>query len=294
MYELIPAGTNTYYIESPSKIGVYVYNGSDVCLIDSGNDKDAGKKILKILAAQGWHLRSIYNTHSNADHIGGNAFLCERTGCNVFSSEVEGQFTRLPLLESSFLYGGYPCKELRNKFLLAQPSVSRVPAAADFPPGFEPFALPGHFFGMQGVKTADGVCFLADSVFGENIVGKYHLFFIYDVRAYLQTLDFLDSLQGALFVPSHAPATTDIKLLTQINRAKIQEVCAWLVQACGEGIMFEDLLKKTFDFYGLTLDFNQYVLIGSTIKSYLSYLYDEGILQVRFDQNRLLWQAVKP
>ena len=75
MYELIPVSDNTYYIQSPAKIGLVKLSDTQVCLIDSGNDKDAGKKVLKVLNANGWTLKAIYNTHSHADHIGGNQYL---------------------------------------------------------------------------------------------------------------------------------------------------------------------------------------------------------------------------
>ena len=83
MYELIQAGEKTYYINCPAKMGLYRLNDSEVCLIDSGNDKDAGKKVLKILEAGGWKLKMVINTHSHADHIGGNSRLAQRTGCSV-------------------------------------------------------------------------------------------------------------------------------------------------------------------------------------------------------------------
>ena len=75
MYELVQVAENTYYINSPSKVGIYRVNDGDVWLIDSGNDKDAGRKIQKIFDAQGWTLTAITNTHSNADHDGGNTLL---------------------------------------------------------------------------------------------------------------------------------------------------------------------------------------------------------------------------
>ena len=75
MYELIQAAENSYYIQSPAKIGLIKVSDTEVCLIDSGNDKDAGKKVLKVLNANGWTLKAIYNTHSHADHIGGNQYL---------------------------------------------------------------------------------------------------------------------------------------------------------------------------------------------------------------------------
>ena len=45
MYELIQVSEQSYYIQSPAKIGMVKLNKQDVCLIDSGNDKDAGRKI---------------------------------------------------------------------------------------------------------------------------------------------------------------------------------------------------------------------------------------------------------
>ena len=52
MYELIQVSGNSYYIQSPAKIGLYRLSDSEVCLIDSGNDKDAGRKIKKVLESQ--------------------------------------------------------------------------------------------------------------------------------------------------------------------------------------------------------------------------------------------------
>ena len=44
IYELIQVSENNYYIQGPAKIGMIKLNDTDVLLIDSGNDKDAGKK----------------------------------------------------------------------------------------------------------------------------------------------------------------------------------------------------------------------------------------------------------
>ena len=61
MYELIQAAENSYYIQSPAKIGLIKVSDNEVCLIDSGNDKDAGKKVLKVLNANGWTLKATGN-----------------------------------------------------------------------------------------------------------------------------------------------------------------------------------------------------------------------------------------
>ena len=59
MYELEQIGKQSYYINCPAKIGIYRRNDKDVYLIDSGNDKEAGKKVLKLAAQNNWEIKAI-------------------------------------------------------------------------------------------------------------------------------------------------------------------------------------------------------------------------------------------
>ena len=43
--ELVKVGEKTYYIKNPTNIGIYKIDETQVYLIDTGNDKEAGKKI---------------------------------------------------------------------------------------------------------------------------------------------------------------------------------------------------------------------------------------------------------
>ena len=292
MYELIQAAEHTYYIQCPAKMGLWVPDGQHAVLIDSGNDKDAGRKVQKILEAQGWTLTAILNTHANADHNGGNALLQQRLGAPAFAPGIEAAVTTHPILEPAFLYGGYPPKPLRNKFLLAQPSRCQPLTEDNLPAGLAMLPLPGHFFDMCGFRTEDGVWFLADCLSGASIVEKYHVNFIYDVAAYLETLDRVSALEGRLFIPAHAEPADDIRPLAELNRRKVLEIAELICSLCREPRIFEDVLRDVFTHYQLTMDFNQYVLVGSTVRSYLAYLLDRGELAAEFAGNRLLWRAV--
>ncbi|NCC68563.1 MAG: MBL fold metallo-hydrolase, partial [Clostridia bacterium] len=179
MYELIKVGESSYYIDCPAKIGVYKADDKSVYLIDSGNDKDTGRKVRQILENNGWTLAAILNTHSNADHIGGNRYLQTQTGCKIFANGIEADFTRHPILEPSFLYGGYPCKDLRHKFLLAQESDARDFNDPDFPKEIGVIPLPGHFFDMVGFRTPDDTVFLADCISSRDTLEKYGIPFLY-------------------------------------------------------------------------------------------------------------------
>ena len=292
MYELIQVSERDYYIQSPAKIGLVRLNDSDVCLIDSGNDKDAGRKVRQILDANKWHLTAIYNTHSNADHIGGNQYLQRQTGCRVYAPGIECAFTRRPILEPSFLYGGFPPKELRHKFLMAQKSDARELTPDALPEGFELIPLPGHFFDMVGFRTPDDTVYLADCLSSRETLEKYRIGFIYDVAAYLKTLETVKSLQAKQFVPSHAPACSEIASLAQHNMDQVLEIAERIVGICAEPLCFEAVLQRLFSDYGLDMNFEQYVLVGSTVRSYLAWLRDTGRLQVLFENSMLLWQRV--
>ena len=290
MYELIPVAPHTYYIQSPAKIGVVETSDGHVVLIDSGNDKEAGRKVRQHLDRQGWTLDAIYNTHSNADHIGGNAYLAKQTGCALYAPGIEAAFTQHPILEPALLYGGYPMKALRHKFLLAQESDAQPLTPEHLPAGFELIPLPGHFFDMIGLRTPDDVVFLADCLSSQATLDKYQISYVYEVAAYLDTLERVKEMHAALFVPAHADATEDIAPLAQYNIDKVNEIAGHILDFCAAPHTFEEVLQHLFTSYDLAMTFEQYALVGSTVRNYLSWLLDSEKLSANFADNRLLWQ----
>lgn len=298
MYELKQLTDRSYYINCPAKIGIYRANETDVYLIDSGNDKEAGKKVRKILDAQGWQLKGIINTHSNADHTGGNRYLQQQTGCSIFASGIETAFIAHTVLEPAFLYGGYPMRDLRHKFLQAEESEVKDITSPDFPDMLEVIPLPGHFFDMIGIRTPDRVVFLADCICSKTTLEKYRVTFLYDVDAYKKTLDFVEEMaqahDGTIFVPAHADAFSadEIIELTQENRRTVDEIAAWIKEALQTPKSFETLLKEVFDAFGLRMTMEQYVLVGSTVRSYLSWLRDINVIDICIEDNRVLWRSL--
>ena len=87
MYELMQAGPCSYYMDCPSKVG-FIVLGDEVCLVDTGGDKDAGKKALRLAQGRGWRVKLVLNTHSHADHIGGNRLVQQRTGAPVYAPGI--------------------------------------------------------------------------------------------------------------------------------------------------------------------------------------------------------------
>ncbi len=292
MYELIQVSEKSYYIQSPVKIGLVKLGEKEVCLIDSGNDKEAGRKVRKLLDENGWSLKAIYNTHSNADHIGGNKYLQGQTGCKIYVPGIECAFTSHPVLEPAFLYGGYPFKNLRHKFLMAQESQAEYLTEECLPEGFKLIMLPGHFFDMAGFRTPDDVVYLADCLSSRETIDKYQIGFIYDVGAYLDTLNMVKTMEAKMFIPAHAAASEEIAPLAQYNIDKVWEIGDRITGMCKEPKNFEAILQRLFTDYGLRMSFEQYALVGSTVRSYLAWLKDTKRIEGIFEDNMLLWKSV--
>ena len=287
MYELVRVTENSFYVQSPAKIGVVRTGDGEVCLIDSGNDKDAGKKVKRILEAEGWKLRAIYNTHSHADHIGGNNYLQAQTGCRIFAPGIERDFTEHPVLEPSYLYGGNPPKALRHKFMMAKES-SALPLTEEvLPEGWEIIPLPGHSFDMVGFRTPDDVCYLADCLSGKETIEKYQIGFLVDPAAYIDSLEKVKQMKAECFIPSHAEAVKDISSLAQLNIDKVNEIADRITGICSEPASFEQILRRLFDEYSLEMTLEQHALVGSTVRSYLTWLTDSGRIRNLIENNTL-------
>ena len=291
MYELHQVTDTSYYIQSPAKIGLIRLDGNDVCLIDSGNDKEAGRKVRQILDANGWRLRAIFNTHSNADHIGGNKYLQTQTGCDIFAPGIERDFTVHPVLEPSLLYGAFPPKSLRHKFLMAQESEADELTPEALPEGIRMLPLPGHFFDMVGYRSADGAVYLADCLSSRETLEKYQITFLYDVAAYLQTLEMVKTLEAKAFIPAHAEMTEQIAPLAQQNIDKVLEIADRIRSICAVPTTFESALQQLFAALELTMNFEQYVLVGSTVRSYLAWISDTEQAEYSFENGQMLWKS---
>ena len=183
---------------------------------------------------------------------------------------------------------------LRHKFLMAQESdvsdVSRL-SEDQLLKDLELIPLPGHFFQMIGIRTPDDTVFLADCLSSRATLEKYRVSFIYDVAAYLETLDKVASMKANLFVPAHAEVSYNVAALASYNRDCVMEIKELLLELCRVPRTFETLLKEVFDHYGLVMTFQQHVLVGSTIRSYLSWLKDMGEMEAYIEENCLYWRS---
>ena len=96
-------------------------------------------------------------------------------------------------------------------------------------------------------------------------------------------------MQADWFIPSHADATREIVSLAELNMQKVLEIGDAILSICLRPAGFDQILKEVFERYGLVMTFEQHALIGSTVRSYLTWLTDAGKLQLKIKDNVQVW-----
>ena len=80
------------------------------------------------------------------------------------------------------MFGGRPSAEVREVFKHPGDIGFRDIEDFELPEGFEILNMPGHTFGMIGVKTPDDVWFVADSIMNRKALKKNPFGFLINVE----------------------------------------------------------------------------------------------------------------
>lgn len=284
---------NTYYIDSAVNIGLISDDQGKTIIIDTGLDDDMGRKILKFMGEENLEPKAIINTHSHADHCGGNSFITKRTSVPVYASHFEKQLIECPILEPFYLFSASPLKDMKNKFLMAKESTVNhiIGEGENIIQGtsLDIVSLSGHSPGMIGVASKDGVLFVGDAFFSKYILDKHGLAYFTDIKNTLKTLEYLKSLKYDYFVPSHGDVLDDPIPTIEINIERINEITGQILDYCSEPRTREEITAYMIERYNLKLNISQYYLNSSVISAYLSYMTDDGMMKVEILNNNLKW-----
>lgn len=288
-------------VDSTEKKGL-----KEIYLIDSGPNPKGADKIFNALKEEfsDFTIKAVINTHSHADHCGANRRLSELSGCEIWATYHEKPGIEHPLSQTSIAYGGYPLPEYKTPYHLAEPSkVARViesNSVFNFSPDIsaECILLPGHYFEMIGIlcttKTVDGtkkVFFTADGIFSKDVLSQYWIPYTYDIGKFKEGLSIINETKADFFVTSHGEIYTEISALFEFNMMCVVQNEITILSFLKDGPKtHEEILKHITDINDIQMRLSQFMLVGSTLRSYLTYLYETKKITWTFKDNRMFWK----
>ncbi len=274
-------------------------------LVDSGQDKEYGRKVRKALDALGLELAVILATHSHADHYGGNAYLLRQfPDARVWAPEIEADIIRTPMLEPIYLFhGAKPLPELTSKWLQAEASpVHRIVGAGHEVVGgvgLELLDVRGHAHRQLAV-VVDDVLLAADAVFGAETLEKYPIPFAQDVVGQLRAYETVAGVDARVLLPGHGAPTGDIAGVAEANRLSVLLAADAVLAACAVagapiGTSTEDVVVRSAESLGVALDdLARYHLNFCVVSAHLGRLRELGEITCAVEAGRLVWRRGAP
>ena len=290
------------YIPFSTNIG-FVKIRDSIYIVDTVNDELKMGELLDFIKAEfpSAHLKAVIATHSHADHCGGNAILQETTGCEIWASRGEASLMEYPLIETMLIWGGSPFHDLCSKFLLAKPcNATRILSddeCVELGDGvsFQAIPLPGHYLDQIGILFDDNgkkVFFMGDAVSGRNVIKKYWIQYLLDETKSKESLMKISGIKSDFYVPGHGDLVSDIEGLSELNLLAMLETENMIIDVLKTPKTMEEILKEVTDRNKIRLGVFQYVLIGSTLRAYLTGLYEEKKISFAIEKNEMRWRAV--
>ena len=290
--ELIKIKGNTYYIDAPTNIGIYVFKNKNCLLVDTGINNSQAKKIDEILIQNNLHPKYIINTHSHVDHCGGNNYFKENyPGCLIYTSAKEKVFMENPELLSCMLSNSAPIKGLNritklvNVDFILDYGLNKINDEK-----FEVLSLKGHSHEHIGFVTPEKVCFLGDALFSAETIDKYSLPYLYSIEDSLNTLNYIKEIPCDYFIVSHSNKIIEkeeLSALVDYNINNINNYIKQIVDLLDGPLSKEDILQNLTILNELPTSFTQNHLNLSSVSSFVNYLYNNDYIDCSVQDGKM-------
>ncbi|HZK43460.1 MAG TPA: MBL fold metallo-hydrolase [Syntrophomonadaceae bacterium] len=282
---------NTYYINYPSAVGVYIFDNNKCLLIDTGASSSFGKRTMKILDRRGIKVQGIINTHFHADHSGGNLITQQETGCSIYASLADKIIIENPLLSPFSVYSAYPLKPLQNKLIMGEASKVTHTLTEDLlvinNQEFRIHNLNGHTMGQIGIVTPDEVFFTGDAIISQRNIEKFPFLYMADLTSYLETINKLKATNYPYVVVSHGGLLENWQEALEANKKLIEAIIEIILAKLTVPQSRETIVQEVINKLNLPINTSQFFLVTATVSAYLSYLHSNRQIKIIIEDQQV-------
>ena len=254
-------------------------------------------------------IKAIITTHGHPDHFGGHHYIKEKTNCEIWAGRLDQYCMENSVIHSTVIWGGYPPHGLRSKvFSPESVKIDRfieegdvIPISGDRTISF--IDVHGHTFSSHGIivtnKEGEKIIFTGDALFSRKELGKFWIPFILNPQEFLHSLKKLEKVENVIcMLPSHGDIITGdiVEDTAELNMISVLSAKQSILNALSqkEYSTIDEITKYVADVNQYKMSLGQYVLMNSTIKSYLAIMCDNKIVKMVIEGNVLYFAKTTP
>ena len=301
--KLINIKGDTYYIKGGTNTGVIRLDNNNCLIIDPGRYGIKQRKMIELLKENNMVIKYIINTHEHGDHYEGSSNLKKlNNNIQILSSSEAKIFIDNPNKFANYTVGGKANKFLKFKESSEESHATKVDDIIEEGKivlnnrKFEIIKLSGHTEGSIGILTDDKILFVGDLFVGSQMLKKFDLLLLYDVKEYLNSVNKIKDIDFEYMVLGHDKeiySKIDSQGIINNHISAVNNYVNQVKDLLKSPITIDNILKNIIINNNLSCNYTEYHYFRSSIVSIISYLCDLNQIDYSIELGEVLYYSKK-
>lgn len=301
--KLINIKGDTYYIKGGTNTGVIRLDNNNCLIIDPGRYGIKQRKMIELLKENNMVIKYIINTHEHGDHYEGSSNLKKlNNNIQILSSSEAKIFIDNPNKFADYTVGGKANKFLKFKESSEESHATKVDDIIEEGKivlnnrKFEIIKLSGHTEGSIGILIDDKILFVGDLFVGSQMLKKFDLLLLYDVKEYLNSVNKIKDIDFEYMVLGHDKeiySKIDSQGIINNHISAVNNYVNQVKDLLKSPITIDNILKNIIINNNLSCNYTEYHYFRSSIVSIISYLCDLNQIDYSIELGEVLYYSKK-
>ena len=259
--------------------------------------------MIELLKENNMVIKYIINTHEHGDHYEGSSNLKKlNNNIQILSSSEAKIFIDNPNKFADYTVGGKANKFLKFKESSEESHATKVDDIIEEGKivlnnrKFEIIKLSGHTEGSIGILTDDKILFVGDLFVGSQMLKKFDLLLLYDVKEYLNSVNKIKDIDFEYMVLGHDKeiySKIDSQGIINNHISAVNNYVNQVKDLLKSPITIDNILKNIIINNNLSCNYTEYHYFRSSIVSIISYLCDLNQIDYSIELGEVLYYSKK-